>query len=30
MDNDTDTTVEEELTIGYGRKMDSDYHVNVK
>jgi hypothetical protein len=30
MDNDAGTTVEEELAIGCGRKMGSDYHVKVK
>jgi hypothetical protein len=30
MDNGAGTTVEEELTIGCGRKMGSDYHVKVK
>jgi hypothetical protein len=30
MDNDAGTIVEEELTIGCGRKMGSDYHVKVK
>jgi hypothetical protein len=30
MDNDTCTTLEEELAIGCGRKMSSNYHVKVK
>jgi hypothetical protein len=30
MDNDAGTTIEEELAIGCGRKMGSDYHVKVK
>jgi hypothetical protein len=30
MDNDTGTTVEEELAIECGRKMDSNYYVKVK
>jgi hypothetical protein len=29
MDNDADTTIEEELIIEYGRKISSDYHVKV-
>jgi hypothetical protein len=30
MDNNIGTAVEEELTIGCGRKMCSDYHVKIK
>jgi hypothetical protein len=30
MDDDACTVVEEELAIGCGRKMGSDYHVKVK
>jgi hypothetical protein len=30
MDNDAGTAVEEELAIGCGRKMGSDYYIKVK